>query len=155
MSIRPKQNLRTIYPFRHFHLLCIVFSFAGFRTPSKQYGHESHCSCFSITITYSFVGAEMSVILRSLLLSELACFMYLTVIWLISERYSENSSSVSSSVQFVSSSISFCGSALPVENILQTKHKCSTATSVPHFRFYLPLPLPVYACRYTLQSNHL
>ena len=46
--------MRTIYPFRHFHL-------------------------FSITITYSFVGAEMSVILRVLLLSELACFMYLTV----------------------------------------------------------------------------
>ena len=60
----------------------------------------------------------MSVILRVLLLSELACFMYLTVIWLISERYSENSSSVSSSVQFVSSSISFCGSACPYDNAL-------------------------------------
>ena len=47
----------------------------------------------------------MSVILRSLLLSELAFFMYLTVTKLISERYSENSSSVSSSVRFVNSSI--------------------------------------------------
>ena len=60
----------------------------------------------------------MSVIPRILLLSELACFMYLTVTWLISERYSENSSSVSSSVQFVSSSISFCGSAFPYDNAL-------------------------------------
>ena len=34
---------------------------------------------FSPAGTYSFVGAEMSVILRGLLLSELACFMYLTV----------------------------------------------------------------------------
>ena len=42
--------MRTIYPFRHFHL-------------------------FSIAGTYSFVGAEMSVILRGLLLSELACFI--------------------------------------------------------------------------------
>ena len=53
----------------------------------------------------------MSVILRILLLSEVACFMYLTVTWLISERYSENSSSVSSS-------ISFCGSAWPYDNAL-------------------------------------
>ena len=34
---------------------------------------------FSINSTYSFAGAEMSVILRVLLLSEVACFMYLTV----------------------------------------------------------------------------
>ena len=42
LSIRPKQNLRTIYPFRHFYLFCMVFSFAELRIPSKQYGHESH-----------------------------------------------------------------------------------------------------------------
>ena len=42
-----------------------------------QYGHSSHCPCFSITITCSFVGAEMSVILRILLLSVLFWFPWL------------------------------------------------------------------------------
>ena len=42
--------------------------------------HCTHFPCFSIIITYSFDGAEMSVICRVLLPSTASFFMYLTVI---------------------------------------------------------------------------
>ena len=42
-------------------------------------GAQKPLSLFSMNSTYSFVGAEMKVIPRILLLSEGACFMYLTV----------------------------------------------------------------------------
>ena len=75
-------------------------------------------SCSTIFITYSFVGEEISVICRVLLFTVGSTFIYLSAISLISERKLINSSSVNSNVQFVSSSISFLGSTLPLAKYL-------------------------------------
>ena len=77
----------------------------------------------------------MSVIWRVFLFSAAPAFIYLSAISLSSERNAENSSSVSSNVQFVSSSISFLGSTLPPAKYLANDAQIPSSdicTAFPH-----------------------